>query len=610
MWADNETKQDLLGYQVHADLLSNILLKDEMLPITIGVFGNWGSGKSSLMLLMEQKLAVWQKEYKTEGGAKGKSGVLQIRFNSWQFDNYESNKMSLIDTMLTSIREDINKRTDIFTQADTLLSNIKFLEVGSFVLRKIYENLTPEEIKKWLPDQKDIDKMTGDKEYRELHQNVTNGNSLRYISQFRKLFEELIIEADYKAVVVYIDDLDRCKPERIIDCLEAVKLFVNVQRTAFVIGADERIIEYAISQQYPIEPEKDDISSPFSDYLEKLIQLPYKIPKLSLNEQKTYLYLLLCKKYATDAHFQNIHSKYIAYRQTEKYAPYTLELIKQELPMIDLHGIEKMEPVIPLITQFLNGNPRQLKRFLNTLDVRMKLAEVAGFQEIKPDVLTKLMILEYHSMHRNRFEDLFKRQNVEGGFIKIAEIENQAKEKQKIENADWEKDWNSPYLVKWLAASPSLDAVNLQNYFWVARDALKNETPVDSLVTSRMQRIYKDMMQTQTLGAAEKRLQDYLQEFSSEDYEMLVMLMNSTLRSNARDASVWRLLTADKEDKIIDGQQERLKALLGGVVVEQIDPQAHVFFERMVQHEELKTYVNGLTFHKSLISAMKYQNKK
>ena len=96
MWSDNETKQDLLGYQVHADLLSNILLKDEMLPITIGVFGNWGSGKSSLMLLMEQKLETWQKENNTEGVAKGKSGVLQICFNSWQFDNYESNKMSLI----------------------------------------------------------------------------------------------------------------------------------------------------------------------------------------------------------------------------------------------------------------------------------------------------------------------------------------------------------------------------------------------------------------------------------------------------------------------------------------------------------------------------------
>ena len=54
MWADNETTQDLLGYQVHADLLKKIVLSDEMLPITIGVFGNWGSGKSSLMLQMEQ----------------------------------------------------------------------------------------------------------------------------------------------------------------------------------------------------------------------------------------------------------------------------------------------------------------------------------------------------------------------------------------------------------------------------------------------------------------------------------------------------------------------------------------------------------------------------
>lgn len=50
MWSDNETTQDLLGYQVHADLLRKIILNDAMLPISIGVFGNWGSGKSSLML--------------------------------------------------------------------------------------------------------------------------------------------------------------------------------------------------------------------------------------------------------------------------------------------------------------------------------------------------------------------------------------------------------------------------------------------------------------------------------------------------------------------------------------------------------------------------------
>lgn len=53
MWADNETKDDLLGYQVHADLLRDVVLDPKMLPISIGVFGDWGSGKSSLMLLMQ-----------------------------------------------------------------------------------------------------------------------------------------------------------------------------------------------------------------------------------------------------------------------------------------------------------------------------------------------------------------------------------------------------------------------------------------------------------------------------------------------------------------------------------------------------------------------------
>lgn len=54
MWADNETNEDLLGYQVHADLLKEVVLDSTMLPITIGIFGDWGSGKSSLMLLMKE----------------------------------------------------------------------------------------------------------------------------------------------------------------------------------------------------------------------------------------------------------------------------------------------------------------------------------------------------------------------------------------------------------------------------------------------------------------------------------------------------------------------------------------------------------------------------
>ena len=56
MWADNETKDDLLGYQVYADLLRDVVLDPAKLPISIGVFGDWGSGKSSLMLLMLESI--------------------------------------------------------------------------------------------------------------------------------------------------------------------------------------------------------------------------------------------------------------------------------------------------------------------------------------------------------------------------------------------------------------------------------------------------------------------------------------------------------------------------------------------------------------------------
>lgn len=90
MWSDNETTQDLLGYQVHADLLKKIILNDTMLPISIGVFGNWGSGKSSLMLLLEKSIV------QCEMPDADNSRVIQIYFNSWQFESYDSTKLTMI----------------------------------------------------------------------------------------------------------------------------------------------------------------------------------------------------------------------------------------------------------------------------------------------------------------------------------------------------------------------------------------------------------------------------------------------------------------------------------------------------------------------------------
>ena len=149
-----------------------------------------------------------------------------------------------------------------------------------------------------------------------------NNRTSLLVTSFRKLFESIIKDAEFKSVIVYIDDLDRCSGERMIECIEAIKLFLNVDHTAFVLGADERMVELAIKEHYPIQDkDKSVIYSPFSDYLEKLIQIPYRLPKLSFSEQATYvMFLLLKSKYPN--YFDGVLAKYYEFKDKEPFRPY------------------------------------------------------------------------------------------------------------------------------------------------------------------------------------------------------------------------------------------------------------------------------------------------
>ena len=74
------------------------------------------------------------------------------------------------------------------------------------------------------------------------------------IQAFRKELQDLIKESSVERLVVLVDDLDRCLPGAVIDILEAVKLFLFVEGSVFIIAADEQMIEYAVRRHFPDLP--------------------------------------------------------------------------------------------------------------------------------------------------------------------------------------------------------------------------------------------------------------------------------------------------------------------------------------------------------------------
>lgn len=605
MWTDNETKDDLLGYQVHADLLRDVVLDATMLPITIGVFGDWGSGKSSLMLLMQESIEKWKVEMdeknKVEGAEIKNTKVLQILFNSWQFEDYEDTKLTLIETILSSVIKDIEDHHDIFEKADACLSKIKYLKLGVVVLKNLARKIVPKEIQDLLPNKeewKDISKEDQDL----LLEEVKEANSSNFIKQFRADFTKIISDGDYRSVVVYIDDLDRCSPERIIQCLEAIKLFVNVDRTAFVIGADQRIIEHAIHERYKTPLQQTTISSPYSDYLEKLIQLPYKLPKLSYSEQETYVTLLLCSKMENENLFPTIHRKYLEFREKDKHSKYDLNKIQKANPTINFGTTSGYLSIIPIMSSFLNGNPRQLKRFLNTFDMRRRMAGVAGFREIYPEVMVKLMVLEYNSQLRQYIDDLYARQK-DTGFIKgMKKVEEQAAAGDVKENG-WKDLWNTPDGRRWLSTKPSLAQKNLRNYFWISREAL-TVTPIESKVSALVQGVYDRLKVNQTEKALGEKIWGETNKFTKDEFSMLVMLLNQELMANPESEVVIRFVDVDKDNKIFQTVHD-VKDLFEGVDISKLGPEYSDFLKRKSNDAACKAYIDSLSLSQQLRNAMK-----
>lgn len=593
MWKDTETAEDLLGYRFHAKLLKDIVLDDNMLPTSIGIFGNWGYGKSSLMLLMQKEV---DNEIAKQKAAGKEWRVLQVRFNGWQYENYESTKYSLIQVLLDSVESYLSANKDFFEKLDGLLHRINLLKVGVLLFKKYAWSQIPSEIKDHLPSDEElkacIDVDTIDKFRAEFE----NDRTSLFVTSFRKLFESIIKDAQFKSVIVYIDDLDRCSGERMIECIEAIKLFLNVDHTAFVLGADERMVELAIKEHYPVQDRnKSVIYSPFSDYLEKLIQIPYRLPRLSFGEQATYImFLLLKSKYPN--YFDGVLTKYYEFKDKEPFKIYTYKQFKQDLNGRSIPDVEKLLEIVPMMNRFLNGTPRQLKRFLNTFDLRLRMVKVASMREINEIILAKLMLLEYNFKYQKLFESLYGMQQTNQGTIKdIDKVESNARQNKNLDDKRWE-EWADDKLVwEWLKVEPSLMGVNLAPYFWIARDSLKNSVPVENLVSNSVRLLFQNLLHKQSARVVKSVLQEEMVKFDETERQMLILLLNQELIKDTNNKQVVQLFLADESNLVVQTEED-CNLLFDNINTVELSPSWGVILEKRKTVDAWKKFIETKTF--------------
>src|SRR5690606_10209690 len=314
------------------------------------------------------------------------------------------------------------------------------------------------------------------------------------IRGFHKDFSTLIEEAKLNRVIVIIDDLDRCTPSTVISTLEAIKLFLFVEKTVFIIAADERLINYAVKSKFPNLPSSDyDVSQ---DYLEKLIQIPVRIPALNQIEYETYINLLFAKKTLDNRLFNGLLTKI----STADKDPYTSKLNSDNLDTVLDAPCESLKEDIlltkllnPLLVQVLRGNPRQCKRFLNMLSMRIDMSKAKGI-DLKKTVLAKLMLSEYFKPEL--FQSLVKEIGTSDHNI-FMDLEDQKRELSPMLKTFKNDEWTN----RWLDVEPKLAKEDLTGYLYFIRSKILNIKQSKRL-TKEAKSILIDLLEKDLLSKA------------------------------------------------------------------------------------------------------------
>lgn len=493
MWSDNESEFDYINFRETAEIISDLVSNQQLRPVSVGVFGGWGSGKSTLIKLSQANL-------------EGNTDFITVDFDAWLYQDFDDARSALLEAVSAKLLSVAKENDTAIDKAKSLLTRIRKLRalgllaeggallMGAPTFGAFYKGVVATgDLMSGEADENDVAEMKGAaEEGKKMLSGLVNPEQQKSPPQeivaFRKEFSALLQALD-KTLIVYVDNLDRCLPRNAILTLEAIRLILFMPNTAFVIAADEDMVRLAVSDHY-----KTSQSRLINDYLDKLIQIPVHVPRLGVAEITSYTFLLFCLHSSLDEEVRHkmngllqdslkslwkkplISSDELIKELTEDYQFTSLQ--KQDIENSYILA-SRLAPMLAT-SRRISGNPRIVKRLLNTIWIRSSVAQKRGMPKAVDKTLIAKIALFERCTGDNASSELYRQINeAQSGKPKIIEILEAA---ENIAKDDLPDSWDDIEFIKsWVSMEPKLTGVDLRAIAYLARETLPQRISAEGL---------------------------------------------------------------------------------------------------------------------------------
>ena len=481
MWPDNETERDFLNFSAVADTVAEIVVQTNGRPISIGISGAWGTGKSSMIKLTQAALSGRLRK-------PDDRDFVFVEFNAWLYQGYDDARAALMDVIASRLQAEAAKRATAVDKVKDFLSRVHWLratklavtsavalsaglppvgligEAIDFGRRMIEGEATSEDAKEIADEAKKAADST-----KGLVEKKKPTTPPKEIQALRNSFEEALDELGI-ILVVLIDDLDRCLPETTISTLEAIRLFLFLKNTAFVIAADTAMIKHAVRKHFDLPVEDPLVTS----YFDKLIQVPIRVPPLGTQEVRAYMMMLFLDNsdlpLGVKEEIRVAVSKQLRKTwQGERVDRAFIQSLRSDFPPELLARFDTADRLAPIMTSAsgIQGNPRLIKRFLNALAIRMTVARTQGVG-VDEAVLAKLLLFE-RLCTPLAYDDLLNKVGA-GDTGKPSFLATWESDAMAGKEFDLSPPYSDPFFKEWLTLSPPLADVDLRGALYVSRE--------------------------------------------------------------------------------------------------------------------------------------------